>query len=102
MPALVTDRMRPGAVVSDATRIWELNVHWPLHAQCGIWDPRGKGVDIWECIRPHNSTQDTQGTRRYAVRCASGAVQASSRFRLSLAPLALADPYQPVYGVPGL
>ena len=41
----------PG-LVADATRIWELNLYWPLHAQCGIWDPKGKGVDVWECIRP--------------------------------------------------
>lgn len=41
----------PG-LVSDATRIWELNIYWALHSQCGIWDPKGKGVDIWECIRP--------------------------------------------------
>lgn len=39
------------AVVSNATRIWEVNMHWDLHAQCGIWDAKGKGVDIWECIR---------------------------------------------------
>ncbi|KAH9930188.1 hypothetical protein B0H21DRAFT_826144 [Amylocystis lapponica] len=49
----------PG-LVSDATRIWELNIQWPLHAQCGVWDSKGKGVDIWECIRPHNSTPGTQ------------------------------------------
>ena len=41
----------PG-LISDATRIWETNIYWPLYAQCGIWDPKGKGVDIWECIRP--------------------------------------------------
>ena len=41
----------PGAVVGNATRIWELNVHWTLYSQCGVWDPRGRGVDIWECIR---------------------------------------------------
>ena len=40
----------PG-LVSDATRIWELNLYWPLHAQCGVWDPKGKGVDVWECVR---------------------------------------------------
>ncbi|RDX51007.1 hypothetical protein K466DRAFT_593595 [Polyporus arcularius HHB13444] len=49
----------PG-LVADATRIWELNLYWPLHAQCGVWDPKGKGVDVWECIRPHHSTPDTQ------------------------------------------
>ncbi|KAI0792444.1 hypothetical protein C8Q75DRAFT_889980 [Abortiporus biennis] len=49
----------PG-LVSDATRIWELNIHWPMNAQCGVWDARGKGVDIWECIRPHVSTPGTQ------------------------------------------
>jgi hypothetical protein len=41
----------PTAVISNATRIWELNVSWPLFAQCGVWDPKGRGVDIWECIR---------------------------------------------------
>lgn len=37
--------------ISNATRIWELNVFWPLYAQCGVWDPKGRGVDIWECIK---------------------------------------------------
>ncbi|PSS32046.1 hypothetical protein PHLCEN_2v2191 [Hermanssonia centrifuga] len=41
----------PG-LVSDATRIWVIDVHWAMNAQCGVWDPKGKGVDIWECIRP--------------------------------------------------
>lgn len=40
----------PRVAVGNATRIWEVNVHWPLYSQCGIWDPRGRGVDIWECI----------------------------------------------------
>ena len=44
----------PG-LVADATRVWELNLYWPLHAQCGVWDPKGKGVDVWECIRPRES-----------------------------------------------
>jgi hypothetical protein len=50
----------PGAVVGNATRIWELNVYWAVNAQCGIWDPRGRGVDIWECIRDHHSTPGSQ------------------------------------------
>ena len=41
----------PG-LVSDATRIWELNIYWPVGSQCGVWDPKSRGVDIWECIRP--------------------------------------------------
>lgn len=41
----------PTAVISNATRIWELNVHWTVFSQCGIWDPKGRGVDIWECVR---------------------------------------------------
>ncbi|KAI0639538.1 hypothetical protein C8Q77DRAFT_1205021 [Trametes polyzona] len=49
----------PG-LIADATRIWEVNLYWPLHAQCGVWDPKGKGVDVWECIRPHQSTPGTQ------------------------------------------
>jgi len=43
------------AVVSNATRIWELNIHWDLFSQCGVWDPKGRGVDIWECIRARTS-----------------------------------------------
>lgn len=43
------------AVVNNATRIWEVNIHWDLYAQCGIWDQKGKGVDIWECIRARES-----------------------------------------------
>ncbi|KAG2008204.1 hypothetical protein CC2G_013660 [Coprinopsis cinerea AmutBmut pab1-1] len=50
----------PGTVISTATRIWELNVHWTMYSQCGVWDPKGKGVDIWECIRDHDSTPGTQ------------------------------------------
>ncbi|KAG2036788.1 hypothetical protein BDR03DRAFT_865370 [Suillus americanus] len=52
----------PGATpyIGNATRIWEINVHWSLYSQCGIWDPKGRGVDIWECIRAHDSTQLTQ------------------------------------------
>ncbi|KAJ3552657.1 hypothetical protein NM688_g4037 [Phlebia brevispora] len=49
----------PG-LVSDVTRIWELNIHWPVNAQCAVWDPKLKGVDIWECIRAHNSVPGTQ------------------------------------------
>lgn len=41
----------PG-LVSDATRIWEQNVYWALGSQCGVWDSKTKGVDVWECIRP--------------------------------------------------
>ncbi|THH28951.1 hypothetical protein EUX98_g5243 [Antrodiella citrinella] len=44
------------ALVRDATRIWELNVFWPLHSQCGVWDSKSRKVDVWECIRPHNAT----------------------------------------------
>lgn len=43
------------AVVSNATRIWELNIHWELFAQCAVWDLKRKGVDIWECIRARTS-----------------------------------------------
>lgn len=35
-------------------------MHWSLYSQCGIWDPKGRGVDIWECIKAHDSTQFTQ------------------------------------------
>lgn len=44
----------PG-LVSDATRIWELNIYWPSGSQCGVWDPKSRGVDIWECIRARES-----------------------------------------------
>ena len=43
------------SAVSNATRIWEVNIHWDLYSQCGIWDQKGKGVDIWECIRARQS-----------------------------------------------
>ncbi|KIP12087.1 hypothetical protein PHLGIDRAFT_21175 [Phlebiopsis gigantea 11061_1 CR5-6] len=49
----------PG-LVSDATRVWDANVYWPMNAQCAVWDVKGKGVDVWECIRPHQSTPQTQ------------------------------------------
>lgn len=41
----------PGTVISNATQIWEVGVRWSMYNQCGVWDPKGKGVDIWECIR---------------------------------------------------
>lgn len=44
----------PG-LVSDATRILEQNVFWPIGSQCGVWDSKTKGVDVWECIRPRTS-----------------------------------------------
>jgi hypothetical protein len=43
------------AVVSNATRIWELNINWELFSQCGVWDAKGRGVDIYECIRARTS-----------------------------------------------
>ncbi|KAJ8083017.1 hypothetical protein PM082_008878 [Marasmius tenuissimus] len=46
--------------ISNATRIWELSIHWPVYSQCGVWDPRSKGVDIWECVRDHVSVSGTQ------------------------------------------
>ncbi|KAK7695826.1 hypothetical protein QCA50_000464 [Cerrena zonata] len=49
----------PG-LVSDATRIWELNVYWPVGSQCGVWDIKGKKVDVWECLRAHNATPGTE------------------------------------------
>jgi len=39
------------AIIGDSTQIWELNVHWQIYSQCGVWDPARRGVDIWECIR---------------------------------------------------
>ncbi|KAF8068825.1 hypothetical protein FPV67DRAFT_1415292 [Lyophyllum atratum] len=50
----------PGVVISNATRIWETNVHWSVYSQCCIWDARGRGVDIWECIRDHDSKPGTE------------------------------------------
>ncbi|KIP05791.1 hypothetical protein PHLGIDRAFT_73645 [Phlebiopsis gigantea 11061_1 CR5-6] len=44
------------ALVSAATRIWELNTYWPVGSQCGVWDAKIRGVDIWECIRPHTAS----------------------------------------------
>lgn len=38
-------------VIGNSTRIWELNLHWPLYSQCGVWDVRGRGVDVWECVK---------------------------------------------------
>ena len=44
----------PG-LVNDVTRIWEVNLHWPVNAQCGVWNSKQKGVDVWECIRARES-----------------------------------------------
>ncbi|KIK54127.1 hypothetical protein GYMLUDRAFT_177797 [Collybiopsis luxurians FD-317 M1] len=46
------------ARIGDSTRIWEVNIHWPLYSQCSVWD--GRGVDIWECIVEHFSKVGTQ------------------------------------------
>ncbi|KAL7285405.1 hypothetical protein ACG7TL_000501 [Trametes sanguinea] len=82
----------PG-LVADATRIWELNLYWPLHAQCGVWDPKGKGVDVWECIRPHQSTPGTQvGTLNSARRNPIMIAMTRARVLLSPPPYALDRP----------
>ncbi|KAF9530146.1 hypothetical protein CPB83DRAFT_763714 [Crepidotus variabilis] len=47
-------------VIANSTRIWELNVHWTLYSQCGVWDPRGRKVDVWECVQDHESSPGTQ------------------------------------------
>ncbi|KDQ31807.1 hypothetical protein PLEOSDRAFT_1034807 [Pleurotus ostreatus PC15] len=47
-------------VISNATRIWELHVHWPMYSQCGVWDPHKRGVEVWECVRDHDSTPGTE------------------------------------------
>lgn len=70
-PALPLHRLfstMPG-LVADATRVWELNLYWPLHAQCGVWDPKGKGVDVWECIRPRESLSMSPSCPALASRC---------------------------------
>ncbi|KAJ3771013.1 hypothetical protein FB446DRAFT_645971 [Lentinula raphanica] len=46
------------ARVGDVTRIWEINIHWPMYSQCSIWD--GKGVEIWECLVDHLSKPSTR------------------------------------------
>ncbi|KAJ3716788.1 hypothetical protein DFJ43DRAFT_1159960 [Lentinula guzmanii] len=46
------------ARVGDVTRIWEINIHWPMYSQCSVWD--GKGVEIWECIISPNLTHVLQ------------------------------------------
>jgi hypothetical protein len=40
----------PG-IVSDATKIWDENQAWACSAQCATWDPSGRRVDVWECVR---------------------------------------------------
>jgi hypothetical protein len=47
--------MQRTTVIGDATRAWELNVHWELYSHCGVWDPRSRGVNIFECIRDRKS-----------------------------------------------
>ncbi|KAI6168393.1 hypothetical protein EDD17DRAFT_1465677 [Pisolithus thermaeus] len=44
--------------ISAATKIWVTNDYWSLYSQCCTWRPEG-GVDVWECIRPHQSTVNT-------------------------------------------
>lgn len=63
------------SAVSNATRIWEVNIHWDLYSQCGIWDQKGKGVDIWECIRARQSQRIIcpflSNPHRFAFHCRS-------------------------------
>jgi len=54
-PLLLSRLSTMPAVVSNATRIWETDIYWDLSSQCGIWDPKRKGVDIWECVRARES-----------------------------------------------
>lgn len=71
LPALsprVAHTNMPG-LVSDVTRIWELNVHWAFGSQCGVWDAKARGVEIWECIR----------TREYIVSCVDWSMRCSQR-----------------------
>lgn len=51
-----TDTNTMPGLVNDVTRIWEQNIFWPVNAQCGVWDPKLKGVDIWECVRAREYT----------------------------------------------
>jgi len=37
--------------VGNSTRIWELNLKWPYDSQCGVWDAKKPGVDVWQCIK---------------------------------------------------
>ncbi|KAJ7589193.1 hypothetical protein C8J56DRAFT_937904 [Mycena floridula] len=48
------------ATISDATRAWQLGVHWSLYSQCGVWNPVSRGVDIYECVRDHDAIPGTQ------------------------------------------
>jgi hypothetical protein len=44
-----------GTVIADATRAWELDVHWEPCSHCGVWDPRSRRVNIFECIQDRKS-----------------------------------------------
>lgn len=73
-----TPRPTMPGLVSDATRIWELNVYWPQGSQCGVWDAKSKGVDIWECIRARAYSRLLQAVRVLtAGGCADTAYQGS-------------------------
>ncbi|KAH0581442.1 hypothetical protein H2248_012523 [Termitomyces sp. 'cryptogamus'] len=50
----------PGVVIGNSTRIWEVNVHWEVYSQCCMWDPRSRCVNIWECIKDHDSKPGTE------------------------------------------
>ncbi|KAF5314613.1 hypothetical protein D9611_007246 [Ephemerocybe angulata] len=43
-----------------APRIWSVGVHWTKHSQSAVSAGKGKGVDVWECVREHDSTPGTQ------------------------------------------
>lgn len=54
-PSICSLNMPNGTVIGHATRIWEQNIYWPMYSQCGIWDVKGRGVDVWECIKDRES-----------------------------------------------
>ena len=49
-PPLMHTTTMPAPVIKNATTIWDIGVNWPLSSQCGTWDAKGRGVDVWECI----------------------------------------------------
>ncbi|KAJ7740006.1 hypothetical protein DFH07DRAFT_751947 [Mycena maculata] len=46
--------------IGVSTKIWERNQHWTLYSQCGVWDSATRSVQVWECIRDHDSVPGTE------------------------------------------
>lgn len=46
--------------IGDATKAWQMNMHWPLYSQCAVWNQAKRRVEIFECMRDHVAAPGTE------------------------------------------